>query len=193
MNKTNRITAMQNSSTITKTKWILDAANSQIGFTAKQLMFSKVRGSFLEFDASIYTEGKDFLTTVIDVWLNPASIDTGNEQRDDHLKDVAFFDITHFKIIHFAAHRMLPINNHGHYILLGDLTIKGIKKPVSLEVESGGRMKDPWGKERALFNVNGKINRKEWDLNWNAALETGGVLLSEEVWINCEVQLIRGE
>jgi polyisoprenoid-binding protein YceI len=175
----------------TKTKWSLDPAHSEIGFKAKYLMFTNVGGSFEEFDASIYTTGEDFMTAEIDCWINAASINTGNEKRDAHLKSADFFDVENFKEINFTANTYENVDNDGSYELYGELTIKGIKKQVKLDVEFGGVVKDPWGNHKAVFNINGKINRKDWGLNWNAALETGGVLVSEDVWISCEVQLTK--
>jgi len=182
---------MQTTEVITKIKWAIDPLNSQIGFRVKHLMFTNVRGSFKEFDASIYTTGEDFTTAEIDLWINPASIDTGNEKRDEHLKSTDFFDVEKFREINFMADSLLEVDKDGNYELYGALTLKGISRQIKLNVEFGGLRKDPWGTDRALFTINGKINRKDWGLNWNAALETGGVLVSEDVWIICELQLIR--
>ncbi len=176
---------------LTKTKWIIDPVNSQISFQVKYLLFSNVRGSFKEFDAGIYTIGDDFNTADISFWINPASIDTGIEQRDAHLKNSDFFDVDQFNEITFEGTEFRKVHAQGRYQLTGDLTMKGVKKPVSLDVEAGGFIKDPWGSEKALFKVSGVINRKDWDLNWNTVLEAGGVLVSDDVWINCDVQLIK--
>ena len=182
---------MQTTEVITKIKWAIDPLNSQIGFRVKHLMFTNVRGSFKEFDASIYTTGEDFTTAEIDLWINPASIDTGNEKRDEHLKSTDFFEVEKFREINFMADSLLEVDKDGNYELYGALTLKGISRQIKLNVEFGGLRKDPWGTDRALFTINGKINRKDWGLNWNAALETGGVLVSEDVWISCEVQLVK--
>lgn len=181
---------MENS-TIEKTKWNIDAAHSEIGFQVKHLVVAKVRGHFTEFDASIYTTGDDFMSAEIDFWLNPASISTGDAGRDTHLKSPDFFDVEKYKEIHFTANTYENVDTDGSYELYGDLTIKGIKKQIKLDVEFGGIIKDPWGSEKAVFSINGKINRKDWGLNWNAALEAGGVLVGEEITINCEIQLAR--
>jgi polyisoprenoid-binding protein YceI len=173
-----------------KTKWGIDPMHSQIGFKVKHLVFANVRGEFKEFEASIYTTGDDFNTAEIDLWINPASINTGNEQRDAHLKSTDFFDAESFKEINFTGNTIEKSAN-GSYKLYGDLTMKGIKKQIKPDVEFSGMMKDPWGNEKAIFNISGKINRRDWGLDWNTALETGGVLVSEEVWINCEVQLAK--
>ncbi|MFL5808395.1 MAG: YceI family protein [Flavisolibacter sp.] len=182
---------METQEVITKTKWIIDPINSQVGFIVKYLLFSNVRGSFKEFDASIYTIGDDFSTPEINFQINPASIDTGIEQRDAHLINADFFDVEEFKEITFHANTFVAGKEEGHFELYGDLTMKGIKKEVKLDAEAGGFIKDPWGSEKVLFRVTGKINRKDWGLNWNTALEAGGLLVSEDVWINCEVQFIK--
>ena len=187
----NKIKKMETSTVDTKTKWGIDPIHSEIGFKVKHLMFANVRGTFKEFDASIYTTGEDFMTAEIDFWVDPASINTGDEKRDEHLKSADFFDVENFKEINFTGNTYTEVDKDGSYELYGDLTIKGIKKQVKFDVEFGGVVKDPWGNEKAIFNVNGKINRKDWGLTWNAALETGGVLVSEDVWISCELQLAK--
>lgn len=175
----------------TKTKWGIDPVHSEIGFKVKHLMITNVRGTFKEFDASIYTTGEDFMTSEIDFWMNPASVDTGAADRDTHLKSADFFDVENYKQIHFIGNTYESVDNDGSYELYGDLTIKDITRQIKLDVEFGGVMKDPYGNHKAGFTINGKINRKDWGLNWNTALETGGVLVSEDVYISCEVQLVK--
>jgi polyisoprenoid-binding protein YceI len=182
---------MKTNETPAKVKWVIDPAHSEIGFIVKHLMITNVKGEFKEFDASIYTTGENFMTSEIDFWLNPASVVTGDKKRDAHLKSADFFDVENHKQISFTGNTYEQVDGDGSYTLYGDLTIKGIKKQIKLDVEFGGVMKDPWGNEKAGFTINGKINRKDWDLNWNATLEAGGVLVSEEVRISCEVQLIK--
>jgi polyisoprenoid-binding protein YceI len=176
---------------LVKTKWGLDPAHSEIAFKVKHLMITNVKGVFKEFEASIYTTDDDFMTSEIDFWMNAASVDTGAPDRDTHLKSPDFFDVENHKQISFKGNTYEKVDNDGSYTLYGDLTIKGISKQIKLDVEFGGVMKDPWGNEKAGFSINGKINRKDWGLNWNAALEAGGVLVSDEVRISCEVQLVR--
>ncbi len=177
--------------TMEKIKWNIDASHSEIDFSVKHLMVAKVRGHFADFDASIYTTGDDFMSAEIDFWLDPASITTGDAARDTHLKGADFFDVEKHKEIHFTANTYENVDEDGSYELYGDLTIKGIKKQIKLDVEFGGVIKDPWGNEKAIFSINGKIKRKDWGLTWNAVLEAGGVVVSEEVTINCEIQLAR--
>jgi len=176
---------------LTKEKWVIDPSHSEIEFKVKHLMVTNVKGSFKEFEASIYTTNDNFMTAEIDCWINTASVDTGNADRDKHVKSADFFDVENHPQITFQADTVENVDNDGSYELWGNLTIKGITKKIKLDVEFGGIAKDPWGNEKAGFSINGKINRKDWELNWNAALETGGLLVSEEVRINCEIQLVR--
>lgn len=177
--------------TLTKTKWSIDPVHSEITFKVKHLMITNVKGMFKEFDASIYTTGENFMTSEIDFWMNPASVNTGVADRDAHLKSADFFDVENFGQIHFIGNTYEKVDNNGSYTLYGELTIKDITKQIKLDAEFGGVMKDPWGNEKAGFSINGKINRKDFGLTWNTALETGGVLVSDDVWISCEVQLVK--
>ena len=176
---------------LTKEKWIIDPSHSEIEFKIKHLMVTNVKGSFKEFEASIYTTGDDFISAEIDCWINAASVDTGSAERDKHIKGADFFDVENHKEITFRADTVENVDNDGSYELWGNLSIKGITKKIKLDVEFGGVMKDPWGNEKAGFSINGKINRKDFGLIWNATLEAGGVLVSDDVRISCEVQLVK--
>jgi len=173
-----------------KTKWGIDPTHSEVAFKVKHLMITNVKGTFKEFEASIFTSGENFNTSEIEFSLNPASIDIGVSDRDGHLKSADFFDVENYKEITFKGTSIEAIDE-DNYTVVGDITIKGIAKQIKLDVEFGGVMKDPWGNEKAGYSINGKISRKDWGLNWNATLETGGLLVSDEVKINCEVQLIK--
>jgi polyisoprenoid-binding protein YceI len=175
---------------LTKTNWGIDTMHSQIGFKVKHLMFTNVRGVFKEYNASISTLGEDLTTAEINLTINPASIDTNESKRDEHLRSPDFFHVDAFNEITFASKKFEKIND-SEYILHGDLTMKDVTKPVKLSVEFGGFAKDPWGNEKAGISIQGKINRKDWGLNWNAALETGGVLVGEDVTFDIEVQLTK--
>jgi polyisoprenoid-binding protein YceI len=175
----------------TQVKWTIDPAHSEISFKVKHLMITNVKGVFAEFDASIYTTDDDFLSAEIDFWLNPASINSGDANRDQHLKGPDFFDVENHKQITFTGNTLEEVDKDGSYELYGDLTIKGITKQVKLDVEFGGIMTDPWGNTKAGLTINGKIDRKEWGLVWNTTLEAGGVLVSDEVRISCDVQLAK--
>lgn len=174
-----------------KEKWVIDPTHSSIEFKIRHLMITNVKGNFNEFEASIYTTGDDFMTAEVDLTINAASVNTGNEDRDKQVKSEDFFYVEKFPQINFQSDSYENVDDDGSYELWGNLTIKGITKKVKLEVEFGGVVKDPWGNEKAGFTINGKINRKDWALNWNAALETGGVLVSDDVKISVEIQLKR--
>lgn len=172
----------------TITKWILDASHSELNFKVRHLMITNVKGVFRKFTAEM--EGPDFTTSKIHATFDAASISTNDDQRDGHLKAADFFDVENHKQITFEGKSFIKLNDE-HYKLKGLLTIKGISNEVLLDVEFGGINKDPWGNEKAGFSLNGKINRQDWGLNWNAALETGGVLVSDEVQINAELQFVK--
>ena len=182
---------METAEVTSRTKWGIDFSHSEIAFKAKHLMIANIRGVFLEFDASIFTAGVDFKTALIDFWLNPASIHTGDVQRDEHLKGTDFFDVLNHKQITFVGNTFVKMDRIGHYELYGELTMKGITNKIKLNVEFCGVVKDPWGNEKAGFTINGIIDRKDWGLNWNTVLETGGFLVSDQVAINCELELIK--
>lgn len=170
------------------TTWVLDPAHSELTFKVKHMMIANVKGSFNNF--SVEVDGNDILTSSVLVKIDTSSIDTNNIDRDNHLKSADFFDIENNKEILFKS-TSLKQKDGNEYELKGMLTIKGISKEITLDVEFGGINKDPWGNDKAGFTVEGKINRKEWGLNWNAALETGGVLVSDEVKIAAEIQFAK--
>lgn len=173
-----------------RTKWKIDPEHSEIGFKSKHLMFTNVRGEFKQFGANINTKNEDFRTARIKAWINAESIDTANEKRDAHLTGPDFFDVENYDSINFESTSIRKIEG-AKYELIGDLTIKDITREIKLNVESGGIVKDPFGNEKAIFRVEGRINRKDWGLNWNMTLETGGVLVSDEIRIHCEIQLTK--
>jgi polyisoprenoid-binding protein YceI len=176
--------------TSTKTKWNPDASHSEIGFKVKHMMISNVSGSFEKFDVNVETEENDFSTAKVDFAADVNSLSTGSPDRDTHLKSGDFFDVAKFPDLRFVSDEMEK-KDEGHFILHGDLTIRDVTRPVKLDVQFGGIARDPWGNEKAGLTVTGKINRTDFNLNWNAALETGGVLVSEEVRLFAEVQLIK--
>ena len=173
-----------------ETKWSIDHSHSTIEFKVKHLMIAHVKGTFKTFDASIYTFEKDFTTAEIDLWIDTASISTGDEKRDEHLKSADFFDVENHKQITFIASTMISRNEDENYELWGEMTIKGITQNVKLDVEFGGINTDPWGNEKAGFTISGLINRTDFGLVWNATIETGGFMISDEVKIICEIELV---
>ncbi len=171
-------------------KWSIDQAHSEIAFKVRHLMISHVRGVFKTFDASIYTTGKDFTNVEIDLWIDAASVSTGDADRDEHLKGADFFDAENHKQIRFTASTIEKADAAGLHELWGKLTMVGVSKKIQLMVEFGGLVNDPSGKERAVFTVTGKISRKDWGLEWNKVLEAGGLMVSDEVAISCDVELV---
>ena len=175
---------------LTRTTWAIDPSHSKVGFKVKHLMISNVLGSFREFEGQVSTNGNDFSTAAISFSLNAASVDTEIADRDTHLKGSDFFDAANHPKITFEGSGLKDLGD-DMYELTGILTIKQVSHPVKLSVEYGGIMTDPWGNIKAGFSISGKINRKDWGLNWNAALEAGGVLVSDEVKINCDIELAK--
>ena len=170
--------------------WVVDPMHSEVQFKIKHLMITNVTGSFDKFDISVETENEDFSKAKISFTADVDSISTGNDQRDGHLKADDFFDVAKFPQIKFDATKYESVDNDGSYELYGDLTIKGITKNVKLDVEFGGVVKDLFGNTKAGFTINGKIRRKEFGLTWDGVTEAGGIMLSDEVKIACEIQLI---
>jgi polyisoprenoid-binding protein YceI len=173
-----------------KTKWAIDQSHSKIGFKVKHLMIANVLGNFREFEGQVITDGDDFSTAVISLSLNSASVDTEIPDRDTHLKSADFFDTVNYPKITFDSNGLKNVGN-DIYELAGNLVIKGVKKQVVMSVEYGGLMTDPWGNVKAGFSITGKMNRKDWGLNWNAVLEAGGVLVGEELKIQCDIELLK--
>lgn len=180
---------MKSNHTDTKTKWSVDQAHSEISFKVRHLMISHVKGTFKTFDASIYTIGKDFLTAEVDLWIDASSINTGDVKRDEHMKSPDFFDVEKFKQITFTSSTIQKSDEEGNHELWGELTMMGITQNIKLNLQLGGILNDPWGNERAGFTVSGKINRSNWGLTWNSPIEAGGLMVSDEISISCEVEL----
>lgn len=172
------------------TKWVLDPAHSELTFKVKHLMISNVKGEFRNFRASIEGAGEDFSQSKVTLTVEAGSIDTNNSDRDTHLRSADFFDVENYPEITFEGTALTKLDE-DNYQLKGLLGMKGASKEVILDVEFGGFVKDPYGNEKAGFSINGKLNRKEWGLTWNAALEAGGVMVSDEVRINAEIQFVR--
>ena len=172
------------------TKWVIDPTHSEIGFKIKHLMITNVSGKFEAFEAEVQTEGDDFTTAQIEAKISTASINTNNLQRDEHLRNSDFFEVDQHPEILFSSTKVEKVDEEN-FVVYGNLSLKGIVKPVKLNVEYSGATKDPWGNQKAGFVISGKINRSDFGLNFNAALETGGLVLGEEVKINSEVQLVK--
>ena len=169
-------------------KWVMDPTHSELTFRVKHMMISNVKGEFKNFTVEV--DGEDILKSQIKVTIDASSINTNNGDRDNHLKSADFFDAENHKQLEFTSTEIKK-KNDSEYELKGNLTIRGNTKEVTLLLEYGGSNKDPWGNEKAGLSIEGKINRHDFGLNWNTALETGGVLVSEEVRIAAEVQFVK--
>lgn len=170
------------------TKWVLDPAHSEITFRVRHMMISNVRGEFTKFDASI--DGEDFTKSTISVNIDASSLTTNTTDRDAHLRSADFFEVEKNPEITFVSTSIKKVDEN-EFKLIGNLTIKGTTKEVMLKTEFGGYMKDPYGNEKAGFSIEGKINRKDFGLNWNAVLEAGGVMVGDEVRIASDVQFTK--
>ncbi|HYH15079.1 MAG TPA: YceI family protein [Flavisolibacter sp.] len=171
-------------------KWEFDPTHSELGFKIKHLMITNVSGSFKKFDVKVETQNDDFTTAKIEARADMSSIYTNNEQRDAHLRNSDFFEVEKYPELIFHSTKVERVDDET-YNLYGNLTMKGVTKPVKLNMEYSGLTKDPWGGERAGFVVTGKLNRNDWGITFNGMLETGGVMLSEEVKLNGEIQLVK--
>jgi polyisoprenoid-binding protein YceI len=173
------------------TKWILDPSHSEVEFKVRHMMISTVSGKFTKFDADLQTEDEDFTTAKVTFTIDVNSITTGNEQRDGHLQASDFFESAKYPQIRFVATRIENVDNDGSYEVYGDLTIRDVTKQVKLDAEFGGVIKDPWGNTRAGVTVSGKINRKEYGLQFHAVTETGSLVVGDEVRIHLGLEFIK--
>ena len=172
--------------------WAIDNAHSAIQFTVRHLMISKVRGRFLTFSGTVNFDEQTPANSSVSVQIEADSIDTRDEKRDAHLKSPEFLDVATSPYLTFVSKRIEVVDaSHGQ--IIGDLSIRGVTQEVMLVVEYAGQAKAPWGTTSAGFSASTTINRKDWGLNWNVALETGGVLVGEDVTIELELEIIKQE
>ncbi len=176
--------------TMTTTKWAIDTTHTEVQFKVKHLVIATVTGFFRKFSGSMETETEDFDGASVQFSLDANSIETNQADRDTHLKSADFFAAAEYPSLDFEG--TLKKSSGHDYQLIGDMTIRGTKKPLTLAVEFGGIMVDPWGNTKAGFEINGKVNRKDFGLNWNALTEAGGMVVSEEVKILINAELVRG-
>lgn len=180
----------KNTDTVLKTKWTLDHAHSEITFKVRHMMISQVKGEFKKFDATIWSDGNDFSHAKVEAEIDALSLSTNNEYRDNHLRSGDFFGTENFKTITFSGQKITKVDDED-YELTGTLTIRGISKEVKLDVELGGFITDPDGKEKVGFSFSGKINRHDFEVNWNAAMEAGGVVVGDDVKISGEAEFYK--
>ena len=170
--------------------YAIDPTHSRVGFVARHAMVTKVRGSFNEFEGTGYFDAENPAGSRVSLTIKAASIDTRNADRDGHLRSNDFFDMENYPEITFAS-TAVGQSGPDTFTVTGDLTIKGVTRPVTVEFEYTGTAKDPFGNERIGFEGSTTVNRKDWGVNWNAALEAGGVLVSEKVTLEFEVSAVR--
>jgi polyisoprenoid-binding protein YceI len=175
--------------------WLIDDVHTHIGFSVKHMMVSTVRGQFKQYRGKLALDPADFTRSRFDGEIDVASIDTGNGQRDDHLRTSDFFDAANHPTIAFKSTKIEPKDGGAgvEYVVHGDLTIRGVTRPVALEVEYFGTSKNPWGKTVAGLSARATINRKDFGVSYNALLETGGVAVGEKVKIEVEAELVAAE
>jgi polyisoprenoid-binding protein YceI len=168
--------------------WNIDASHSSVGFTARHLMITKVHGRFTGFTGTVKI-AEDRLDSSVDASIDTTTVSTGDTGRDGHIQGPDFLDVATFPTMGFTSTGVTV--DGGDYKLAGNLTIKGVTKPVVLDLEFDGVGTDPWGNDKAAFSASTEINRKDWGLEWNVALETGGVLVGEKVKLNLDIQVVK--
>src|SRR5262245_25930010 len=170
--------------------WNIDPAHSGINFSVRHMVVSKVRGRFTRFSGTLAIDDADLARSTVEATIDAASIDTGTAQRDAHLRSPDFLDVERFPEIRFRSTRIHKLGDDLYHVA-GDLTIRGVTRQLVLDVELGGRAKDPWGNERIGFTASTSLDRKEFGLTWNQALEAGGLLVGDRVDIELEVEAVR--
>jgi polyisoprenoid-binding protein YceI len=173
-----------------KTTWAIDPAHSHVGFAIKHLMIATVRGQFTDVQGTVTVDDEDPTTAKVDIAIATGSVTTGDGKRDAHLRSPDFFDVDRYPKMTFRSKRIEAVSGKA-FRVVGDFTIRDVTREVVLNAELLGRAKDPWGNERAAFEANTKINRADYGLTWNAALEAGGVLVGDEVKISVEAELLQ--
>ncbi|MFE2043316.1 YceI family protein [Streptomyces sp. NPDC059477] len=171
-------------------EYTLDPAHTTIGFTARHAMVTNVKGKFLDFTGTLHLDGDDPAKSTAAIDVKMESVDTGNPDRDGHLKSSDFFKIDEFPTMTFRSTRAEAVGDDD-YRITGDLSVLGVTKPITIDLEFNGAAKDPFGNERVGFEGKTEIKRSEWGLTWNAALETGGFLVSDKIKLNFDISAIK--
>ncbi|HEY4122673.1 MAG TPA: YceI family protein [Byssovorax sp.] len=172
---------------MTTTHWDFDNTHSNVDFTVRHMVVSKVRGRFAKWSGSLELDTDDLATAKVEAHIDASSVDTSDAQRDGHLRTADFFDVEHHPELVFKSTGVV-VKSKERAVLKGDLTIRGVTKPVELDVEFGGRMKDPWGKQRVGFTATGSVDRKDFGVSFNQTLDHGGVALGDKVAITIDVE-----
>jgi polyisoprenoid-binding protein YceI len=187
--KTMTATAQAAPTTGAKTQWKLDATHTSVEFSAKHLMITTVKGRIADVEGTIEIDDKNPWNSSVEAVLKAASIDSRTTQRDDHLRSGDFLNVEKFPDIKFRSTKIE--GDSEAFKLTGELTIRDVTRPITLDVTFEGQTKDPWGGERAGFSAKGKIDRRDFGLTWNQVLEAGGVAVSNEIKINVEVEAVK--
>ena len=172
------------------TTWNIDASHSQAEFAVRHMMISTVKGQFNKLEGAIEVDNENPLATTVSASIDVASVDTRDGTRDNHLRSDDFFNAEKFPKITFVSKRIERVDGE-HYSLVGDLTIRDVTREVVLDTEFEGQVQDPWGNQRAGFTATTQINRKDFNVSFNAALETGGLVVSDKVKITLHVEAVR--
>jgi polyisoprenoid-binding protein YceI len=170
--------------------WTIDPAHTEIGFAIRHLMIATVRGRFGAATGTVTIDPANPRRSKVDVTIDVSSVDTRQEMRDNHLRSADFFDVAKYPTMHFVSKR-IDGDVTGKFRVVGDLTIRGVTREITLDAVNEGNTRDPWGNERVGISATGKLNRGEFNLTWNQALETGGVMLGDEVKLSMDVELVR--
>jgi polyisoprenoid-binding protein YceI len=176
--------------TATRTTWTIDAAHSNVEFSVRHLMIATARGRFAGVTGTVDLDEEDPSRSSIDVTIDAATVDTREAQRDTHLRSADFFDVEHYPVITFKTSKVERFLE-DRYKAVGELTIRGVSRPVVLDITAEGRTRDPWGNDRAGFSATTKIKRSDFGLTWNQILEAGGVAVGDEVKISIDAELVR--
>jgi polyisoprenoid-binding protein YceI len=192
INKLIVVLALLSTTVFAQTKWNFDKSHSEIGFSVTHMLIAETDGFFKDYDGTIESTNDDFQNAKINFEAKTASIFTDNEKRDNHLRSDDFFNAEKFPTLTFVSKSFTKVEGKN-YKLVGDLTIKGVTTEVELDVKYNGTINDPWGNTRAGFKVSGEVDRFTYGLTWNAALETGGLVVSKEVTIDIKIELIKAK
>ncbi|MCK1984959.1 MULTISPECIES: YceI family protein [Peribacillus] len=175
---------------MTNTKWTVDPTHSAIEFSVKHMMIAKVKGSFNKFEANILANPSDLTTAEIDFTVDVASIDTRNADRDNHLRSADFFDVEKNPTLTFKSTKIVK-TDEDEYDVTGNVTLNGVTQEETFSITFEGQGKDPWGNEKAGFSGKGKVKRSDYGLTYNAALETGGVLIGDQITLTIEIEVAK--
>jgi polyisoprenoid-binding protein YceI len=168
--------------------WIIDPVHAHVGFVGRHFGLSRIRGRFSGVDGAVHI-GEDPADSSVEVTIDMATVDSGSIERDEHLRSRDLFDVEHHPTATFRSTRIDAAGSNGKVV--GELTLKGLTRPVILDVDYLGHARDPWNNERAIFSASASINREDWDITWNMALEAGGLLVSKDIKLEIEVELVR--